>query len=175
MKQRSRMEIGLALTLCWLSICVGASAQSNNTLLTSTTGFTPPKMTPGSPDSSYELSGFDTINPMNGKLNFRLVLRTLEGRDGMKLPIVLPLQRNWQGQTLSIPHDCTITGYNPDGSPIIVCQWQLVYFAIDAWWYNADLPYSPGYVGLRGAGLGTMSTPDYTTLNYQNTNTQILR
>src|SRR5713226_2537132 len=59
-------------------ICVGsASAQFT---YTNTDGATPTGTTPGTPEGSYELSGFDNINPYNGNLNFHLPLVQLSGR-----------------------------------------------------------------------------------------------
>jgi RHS repeat-associated protein len=45
-------------------------------------GFTPAGLQPGSPAGSYSLSGFDTVNPYNGNLNFSLPLLHVGGRGG---------------------------------------------------------------------------------------------
>src|SRR6266540_737800 len=65
---------------------------------TTTDGRTPGDAAGGAPAGSYPLTGFDTINIFNRKLNFFLPLATLQGRG--KVPVVLPLvlDKGWIGE-----------------------------------------------------------------------------
>src|SRR5713226_1653808 len=59
-----------------LILQIPASAQTTS----STDGSTPLGLSPGSPSGSYPLSGFESINPYNGNLNFHLPLAGSQGR-----------------------------------------------------------------------------------------------
>jgi RHS repeat-associated protein len=70
-------------------------------------GSTPSSMTPGSPTGSYVLSGFDTVNMGNGRINFNLPLLKLPGRGDTQVTLNLPIQTlngvNWQIRTQPYP------------------------------------------------------------------------
>lgn len=87
-----------AMTLLLLLPAIHASAQAIST----TDGFTPGGLTPGSPASSYALSGFDTINPFNGNLDFHLPLLQVGGRGEARMTMMLALNtKKWRVKTLS--------------------------------------------------------------------------
>jgi RHS repeat-associated protein len=66
-----------------LVIC--ASAQTQTISTSPTDGSTPLALAPGAPAGSYVLSGFEVINPYNGRLNFRLPLAQSAGRGGAQM------------------------------------------------------------------------------------------
>jgi RHS repeat-associated protein len=61
-------------------------------------GYTPPSNVSGSPAGSYILSGFDTINLYNGRLNFVLPLATIGQRGNARHTISLFIDRKWEVQ-----------------------------------------------------------------------------
>jgi RHS repeat-associated protein len=52
-------------------------------------------LAPGTPAGSYALSGFESVNPFSGKLNFSLPLLKIGGRGTAGYPMNLNIQRNW--------------------------------------------------------------------------------
>jgi len=87
----TRIAFILALALAFSLQSMTAQAQAPPTH-----GTTAPAIASGSPAGSYELSQFETINPYNGGLNFRLNLGQFGGRTGAPQSIVLPIQQHWQ-------------------------------------------------------------------------------
>jgi RHS repeat-associated protein len=73
-----------------LLFAVGASAQSSVT-----DGSTPLALSPGAPDGSYSLSGFDNVNLYSGSLNFSLPLLKVGGRGEAGYTITLPIEQHW--------------------------------------------------------------------------------
>jgi RHS repeat-associated protein len=60
-------------------------------------GATPPNAAPGAPAGSYSLSGFESVNLFNGRLNFALPLLKVGGRGAAQVPITLTLNPvNWK-------------------------------------------------------------------------------
>jgi len=74
-----------------LLLAIGANAQSRRL----NDGSTPLGITPGSPAGAFSLSNFDTINPYNGNLNFRLPLINVGGRGNSDYTISLPINYRW--------------------------------------------------------------------------------
>lgn len=60
-----------------------------------TDGSTPSALTAGAPAGSYSLSGFESVNPYNGGLNFSLPLLSLGGRGGAGYTITLRIDQKW--------------------------------------------------------------------------------
>lgn len=60
-----------------------------------TDGTTPLALKPGSPAGSYSLSGFESVNPYNGNLNFSLPLISLTGRGGATFSVPLRINQKW--------------------------------------------------------------------------------
>src|SRR4029079_4935343 len=58
-------------------------------------GMTPAGLQAGSPTGSFPLSGFDTINPYSGSLNFSLPLLSAGGRGGAGYTLRLPILTQW--------------------------------------------------------------------------------
>ncbi|MCI0662838.1 MAG: hypothetical protein L0220_17355, partial [Acidobacteria bacterium] len=73
-------------------------------------GQTPSGLAPGSPAGSYALSGFDTINLYNGKLNFRLPLITIGGRGSAGFTKYLTIEKNWDLKSRTELLNCTPAG-----------------------------------------------------------------
>jgi RHS repeat-associated protein len=124
----------LNAVLLLLSYSVRAQDSSSNPL----DGFTPAGLQPGSPTGSFPLSGFDTINPYSGNLNFSLPLLHAGGRGGAGYTIQQPINIKWS-VTYSVIHDDrggTFEYFEPTGSggPIS--------------------PYSPGEMVARQANSG---------------------
>lgn len=60
-----------------------------------TDGTTPSGLASGAPAGSYALSGFESVNPYNGGLNFSLPLLTVGGRGGAGYPVTLRIDQKW--------------------------------------------------------------------------------
>jgi hypothetical protein len=82
-----RVVASVALLVCSIT----AIAQSSN----ANDGSTPLALAPGAPAGSYSLSGFESINPYSGSLNFRLPLLTVGGRGGAQYTITKNIERKW--------------------------------------------------------------------------------
>jgi len=77
-----------------LLLLIAASAKSQTT--SPTDGSTPLGLSPGSPSGSFPLSGFESVNPYNGNLNFHLPLAGISGRGGMGMTSLLELDtKGW--------------------------------------------------------------------------------
>ena len=76
-----------------LALSVSASAQLSSS---TTSGTTPLGIAPGAPAGSYALSGFESVNPYNGALNFRLPLLHVGGRGGVQHVITLAVEQHWR-------------------------------------------------------------------------------
>ncbi len=80
-----------AATLLMAVTAGAATAQTQKV----TDGSTPSALTPGAPAGSYSLSGFETVNPYNGGLNFSLPLLTVGGRGGAGYAVTLRIDQKW--------------------------------------------------------------------------------
>ncbi len=58
-------------------------------------GITGNNLAPGSPNGSYAVSGFESINPFSGKPNFSLPLLKVGGRGSAGYSMNLTIQKNW--------------------------------------------------------------------------------
>jgi len=58
-------------------------------------GSSPAALTSGAPAGSYSLSGFETVNPYNGGLNFSLPLYRIGGRGEAGYAITLLIDQKW--------------------------------------------------------------------------------
>jgi len=72
-----------------LLISSDASAQSV------TDGSTPLGLSPGAPAGAYSLSDFDSVNPYNGNLGFRLPLVKIAGRGGAGYTMSARIELKW--------------------------------------------------------------------------------
>src|SRR5689334_12107689 len=69
-----------------------AAAQTSQKI---TDGSTPSALAAGAPVGSYTLSGFETVNPYNGGLNFSLPLLRVGGRGEAGYDITLRIDHKW--------------------------------------------------------------------------------
>jgi RHS repeat-associated protein len=81
--------------------------------------YTPASVAPGTPVGSYPLSGFESINPYSGKLNFSLPLYNVGGRGEIGYTQNLVMEKNWNVAWTSF---YTYPGPPPTGQP---GQWRL--------------------------------------------------
>jgi RHS repeat-associated protein len=126
-----------------------ASAQSATRPTDSTT---PLGLEQGAPAGAFELSGFESVNPYNGNLNFHLPLLHIGGRGGAQTTMMLALNtKSWR-----VLH----TIHNPTTNPMDV------YAPVqDSWWLR-DPGYGPGVMEGRHSGyqlLAPSCTPQQTT------------
>jgi len=84
-------------SLCFvvISMVLLLAALANGQTTGATDGATPMALQPGAPAGSYTLSAFDTINPYNGNLNFRLPLVSAAGRGDARYTMSLPIEQHW--------------------------------------------------------------------------------
>jgi RHS repeat-associated protein len=81
-------------------LSVAAVAQTQKV----TDGSTPSGLSAGAPAGSYSLSGFESVNPYNGGLNFSLPLLTVSGRGGAGYTVTLRIDQKWIIRKELIPH-----------------------------------------------------------------------
>ena len=98
-----------------------------------------PRLAPGSPASSYALSGLDHINYYNGLLNTEIPVLTIGGRGSASRTITIPIQRQWSV-------DNTVNGYAPDTTqwPIQAGLYTSGYISIQSVSTTNDACYSNG-------------------------------
>jgi RHS repeat-associated protein len=102
---------------------------------TPTDGSTPLGLAPGPVAGSYALSGFDNINPYNGRLNFSLPLMRVGGRGEASYTMSLTLDRIWQVDSGEIG------GF--------------MFYNVSAnWWTGSKPGYGPGVLQMRHGGDG---------------------
>src|SRR5256885_1836676 len=94
LKTKSLVKIILTATLAAM-LCAAAAAQTTSS--TNTDGRTPSALRPGSPAGSYALSGFESVNPFNGSLNFSLPLLKVGGRGAAGFTMTLPIEEKGRG------------------------------------------------------------------------------
>lgn len=121
-----RFTVRLVMLVAALLVVPGASATTNVTDY-----FTPTGLTPGAPAGSYALSGFETINPYSGNLNFSLPLLHVGGRGTAGYTMMLKSNLRW-----TIDRD-----YDANESPIFT--------PIFNWWLSREVGYGPGIMAGR--------------------------
>ena len=104
-------------------------------------GITPPPVTPGSPEGSYALSDFESVNLFNGNLSFHLPLMTVGGRGEAKYTMYLgaEMDRRWQFIPL-LDIDGQLTGFTGNTNQVPESHW---------WSDSAPPAYSPGVLVAR--------------------------
>jgi len=83
------------LPLMFMIALSAASASAQYVHSSSSYGNTPLGMEQGAPAGSYPLSGFESVNPYNGALNFRLPLLKIGGRGSVQHVISLAVEHHW--------------------------------------------------------------------------------
>lgn len=87
----------MLFSLLILALSAHAQVFSDTPLSVSTTdGSTPLGMAPGAPAGSFALSGFESVNPYNGALNFRLPLLHVGGRGSVQHVITVAVEQHWR-------------------------------------------------------------------------------
>lgn len=130
---RHRLFLGAILVL---ANCVVAAAQIHSV----TDGYTPLGLAPGAPVGSYALSGFESVNPYNGGLNFSVPIKQVSGRGGATYTIQVPIETKWRAE---VDDFC-----DPQSGQC----WHFESPIYDAWtFFNA---YRPGELMGRRAGFG---------------------
>ncbi len=71
-------------------------------------GIGDPAAAPGTPASSYALSGIENVNLYNGNLDVTIPVMNITGRGSASKSVVVPIQRRWNA-------DNTGSSYAPDG------------------------------------------------------------
>lgn len=151
-----------------LSCAALALGQSSISVLGETT---PSAIEPGSPASSYPLSGFEHYSPYTGKISFAFPLHHVGGRGTAAYDMTLNLQSLWAAEGLlnRPPHASQSTEY-----------W--------SWWNGPGPGYGAGLLmGRRGNAFGpcgtypseiqystatlTFTSPDGTEMEMRDTNT----
>jgi RHS repeat-associated protein len=152
----------IVLSMAILSpLAATASAQS---VASPTDSTTPLGLERGAPAGAFELSGFESVNPYNGNLNFHLPLLHIGGRGGAQTTMMLALNtKSWR-----VLH----TIHNPGSqNPTDV------YAPVQDTWWQLDTGYGPGVMEGRHSGYRLLSpscAPSQTTNPvYQYTVTQL--
>jgi RHS repeat-associated protein len=124
------------------------SAASSQSVARPTDSTTPLGLEQGAPAGAFELSGFESVNPYNGNLNFHLPLLHIGGRGDAQTTIMLALNtKSWRVEhTVDQPGtDNPIDKYAP---------------LQDRWW-RLDTGYGPGVMEGRHSGYQLL-TPSCT-------------
>jgi len=107
---------------------------------------TPLALTPGAPAGSYALSDFDSVNPYNGNLNFRLPLVKIGGRGSAGYTIMLALNsKRWRVRYSST----TVQGEE------VFRTWT----PTTNHWNGAEVGYSAGVLVGRQVGVHQLNHP----------------
>jgi RHS repeat-associated protein len=135
---------------------VSASAQTTTTTTTSATDSkTPLGLQPGQPAGSYALSGFDTVNPYNGNLNFHLPLLGIGGRGSAQMKMMLAIDsKGWR-----VKHKQVVVRPETSCEPTTGCgdpETTDYYWATPNRW-SPDPGFGPGILFGRWGGEGTVS------------------
>ncbi len=154
---RTAFRYLLSAVLLGSIIATAVHAQTTGATL----GYTPSGVSPGSPAGSYALSGFDTINPYNGNLNFNLPLLNVGGRGTAGYTIPVQVEQKWTAF-----HDVII---DPQTSQ----QWDFWWGEYN-WWSGLKPGYTPGVMQGRQTGVGSQScTWTHTWSTYYQTLTRL--
>lgn len=121
-----------------LLLCAGALAQGAGKSVTD--GSTPLALQAGAPAGAFALSGFESVNPYNGGLNFTLPLLQIGGRGGVQHTIPLMLEQKWR--TIK-------TGQTPG---------PFVFYPNPNFWEGITPGYGPGAMNARMAGINDINS-----------------
>ncbi|HLA13310.1 MAG TPA: hypothetical protein VJ023_22200, partial [Pyrinomonadaceae bacterium] len=135
-----------------------ANAQSYSS--SATDGFTPTGLTVGSPAGSYPLSGFESVNPYNGGLNFNLPVLKIGGRGTAGYMIHIPVEQRWR------------IVYNRYEDPATNQFWEF-YTPEFNWWAGLQPRYGPGVLLGRSSGFGRSYCPSQDTWNFDSSLTRL--
>lgn len=128
---------GVVLTGLILFLCIAASAQEMS--INPLDGYTPSGLRAGAPAGNFPLSGFDTINPYNGGVNFSIPLLQVGGRGSAGYTIRQTWDQTWTGTYSRVDNGMggVYEFYEPTLSGF------------------AATPYTPGVLAARPANSGS--------------------
>jgi len=147
-----------------VAVCRG---QSSSLTVGSSNGLTPPAIQPGAPSGSYALTGFESVNPFNGKLNVAIPLLKISAqsvRTEAGYTMTWPVDGFWD---VSTSENCNL---GPDGG--ITCYDSTL--ISDSGWNGSAAPgLSPGTMWARSSGdeLGYCFFPTTNSTYYYSNNT----
>jgi hypothetical protein len=125
------------------AFAIDAAAQ---TLTSATDSTTPLGLAQGAPAGSFELSGFESVNPYNGNLSFHLPLLHIGGRGGAQTTMSLALNtKSWR-----VEHIIEQPGTS---NPIDV------FYPVQDTWWSLDPGYGPSVMEGRHSGLLQLQPP----------------
>jgi RHS repeat-associated protein len=140
----------VALLLVCLGGGAGIYAQDYSTSSTPFDHHTPSGLAPGSPAGSYPLSDFETVNPYNGNLSFRLPLVHLGGRGSAGFTSMLAIDnKKWHVRRSS---------FFTHGEETAV-KWT----PTTADWKGREVGYGPGVMVGRQSGFDTGTLSSFCT------------
>jgi RHS repeat-associated protein len=118
-------------------LAIPASAQDRTE-----SGQTPLGIQKGSPAGSYSLSGFESVNPYSGGLNFTLPLLQIGGRGNANFTVVLKNETKWAVMRTGVANGLNNITYIPTPNP----------------WNSTDPGYGPGIMVGRVTGVPPIPT-----------------
>ncbi len=91
------------LLMCGLWLCVATTSFSQTTFtVSSADGRTPPAIAPGTPAGSYALTGFESVNLFNGKVNAAIPLLQIGARGEAAYTMTAVVDRMWDVSTTEV-------------------------------------------------------------------------
>ena len=166
----SLIKSGCALLGTLMLVSVPIKIRGQELVTSRMDGHTPSGLTAGSPVGSYPVSGFESVNPYNGALNFQFPLLRIGGRGSAGYTMMLPIETKWnvERHVWPPPNPTCSTG---------LCPWQNeqtnpVDFHMPGLVQSAER-YKPGKLETRSSGEGyTDCSPNNTTVYYITTLTR---
>ncbi len=110
----------------------------------SSDGTTPAGLAPGSPAGSFALSGFDTVSPFSGKINFKLPLLQIGGRGKAGYTMTYDYNQIWQVDRMT-----------PDYS-------SYTYQYATPWGWAGGAGLGPGFMAVRTIAAQKVTCPEGT-------------
>jgi hypothetical protein len=135
----------LAGALLSVAICLAQQGPS------ATDGYTPQMMAPGTPEGSYDLSGFDSVNYGNGTVSFHFPLVKVGGRGKLSVPLQWTSNATWNTQAHPV------YGTSSSGPPPIIAWNYDVYHGKFRQDYATD--YGGGHIYARTAAYNCYQNP----------------
>jgi RHS repeat-associated protein len=143
-------SLGCCLFLFSLQVLLMSRVSAQTvTSYSPTKGSTPVSLAPGSPAGSYAMSGFDTVDPFNLSMNFRLPLLQVGGRGQAGYTMMLPIQRHWRVNK-------TVTDSRIGCE---ACEEHIVTYSINPdsdWWHPEIGEFGPGMMAARYSGFNLL-------------------
>ncbi len=107
-RKRPPCEVLALLTPCaFILPCTAPALHAQTSGGAGYGGIGDPAVAPGSPPSSYALSGIEHINCYNGLVNITIPTYMVGGRGNVSLPVVILIQRQWSVSPPNTPTTST--------------------------------------------------------------------